>query len=388
MSRAASLVMAVACGLTVANIYYNQPLLGILTAEFGPALVGYVPTATQVGYMLGILTLVPLGDRTDRRTLIVAQSVVLAGALAIAATAPSAAVLLAASLLVGIASTVPQQIIPLAAVLASPERRGRVIGTVMSGLLCGILLARTVAGAVGAHQGWRAVFWLAIVLALGTAAVMAATLPSRPPKLRLSYAQLVASTAALARDEPRLRVAAATQMLLFGSFSVFWTVLALHLERPPFGLGADAAGLFGLVGAAGALVAPLAGHVADRRGPRFGIGVCIALAVAAWGVLLIAPHSLPALVLGVVLLDAGVQGAMIGAQHVVFALRPDARNRVNTVLVSAVFGGGSIGSAASVLAWQSGGWIAVCRLGAAFAGAAAVLHACTGPGGVKRPSAA
>ncbi len=378
LSGATTLLLAAAAGVMVANIYYNQPLLGLITRAFdGSLIVGFIPTTTQIGYALGIVTLVPLGDCVDRRSLIVGQTLVLTLALALAAFAPSAPVLLLASLCIGVTATVPQQILPLAADLAAPARRGAVLGTVMGGLLCGIVLARTVAGIIGEAFGWRAVYGAAIAVALAAAAALAATLPSRAPATRLPYRTLLASMLSLIGEEPALRAAAATQTCLFASFSVFWTVLALRLEQPPYGFGADVAGLFGIAGAVGVLAAPLSGRVSDRFGARVGIRIGIAATVASWLVLGLFP-AIAALVGGVMLLDLGVQGAMIGHQTIVFGLRPEARNRVNTIYVGGIFIGGALGSAASVLAWRHGGWPPVCGLGGGLALLALLPHLAMG----------
>lgn len=386
LTGATTLLLAAAAGVVVANIYYNQPLLGLMTRGFaGSAAVGFVPTATQVGYALGIVTLVPLGDCIERRRLIVGQTLVLVVALTLVALAPSVAVLLVASLCVGVASTVPQQLLPMAADLAAPAKRGAVLGSVMGGLLCGIVLARTVSGFIGEMFGWRMVYGLAIALALATAAALAASLPSRPPATRLRYGTLLASALALVREEPALRAAAATQTCLFASFSVFWTVLALRLEQPPYRLGADAAGLFGIAGAMGVLAAPLAGRVADRLGARVGIWIGIGANLASW-LVLAAFTSIPVLVCGVMLLDLGVQGAMIGHQTIVFSLRPEARNRVNAIFVGAIFIGGALGSAAAMVAWRHGGWLPVCGLGGGSAVLAMLSHMTLGRR--RQPSAA
>lgn len=374
MTGSATLLLAAAAGVLVANVYYNQPLLGLMTRAFdGSAVVGFIPTATQLGYALGIVTLVPLGDCLDRRSLIVGQTLVLSLALTLAALAPSAPMLLFASLCVGMTTTVPQQILPMAADLAAPGRRGAVIGTVMGGVMAGIVLARTVSGLIGEAFGWRVVFGVAIALAVATAAGLAATLPSRPPANRLPYGVLLASTFAMVREEPALRAAAATQTCLFASFSVFWTVLALRLEQPPYGLGADAAGLFGIAGAIGVLAAPLSGRVADRFGARVGIWIGIVATFACW-LVLGAFTSIPALVGAVMLLDLGVQGAMVANQTIIFGLRPEARNRVNTIYVGTIFVGGALGSASAMVAWRHGGWLPVCGLGGALALLAVLPH--------------
>lgn len=355
LGRPLTLAMAVAAGVGAANIYYNQPLLGIMERDVPDASTALVPTVTQLGFATGLFLLVPLGDLLERRRLIVVQFVALAGALALAAAAPGAAWLLAASLLVGILSTVAQQIVPLAAHLAAPERRGATIGTVMSGVLCGILLSRTLAGFVGTHAGWRAMFWLAVPLALILAAVMAAILPRSQPMPGMGYGGLLRSLGSLWRELPRLRTAAITQGLLFGAFSAFWTILALRLQQPRFGLGAEVAGLFGIVGAVGVLIAPVAGRIADRRGPDRVVLLGAGLTAASWGIFG-AWGSLAGLLVGVILLDFGVQSALVSNQHIIYALRPEARSRLNTIFMGTMFIGGSIGSAGATWAWAQAGW--------------------------------
>ncbi|PKU24694.1 MFS transporter [Telmatospirillum siberiense] len=357
--------MAAASGLAVANIYYNQPMLGAIEGDFpGSSLTGLIPTATQLGYAAGLFLLVPLGDMVNRRRLIVTQFAVLGLALAAAAAAPTAALLLLASLLVGAGATVAQQIIPFAASLASPERRGRTIGTVMAGLLGGILFSRTLAGFVATHGGWRAMFWLAVPLALAGAASMAIALPRRHPSSSIRYGHALATLFHLWRDEPALRRATLVQAGLFASFTAFWTILALHLQT--FHLGADVAGLFGVVGAVGVAAAPLAGRLADRKGPQAVIGLGAALTVAAWAAFGLW-HGIAGLVVGVILLDFGVQSALVSNQHIIYALHPEARNRLNTIFMTGMFLGGSLGSIGASLAWSTAGWTAVSAFGAILA---------------------
>jgi predicted MFS family arabinose efflux permease len=371
-----TLMMAIACGVAVANMYYNQPMLGLMEAAFPGqlAVTGFVPTATQLGFAVGVVLLVPLGDRIDRRRLILIQLAALALSLAGAALAPGAWSLVIASAFVGITASVAQQIVPFAAELAEPSRRGATIGTVMSGLLCGILLGRALAGAIGDHCGWRAMFWLGLLLAVVMAVVLACVLPRSQPKTQASYPALLKSLIALWREEADLRRTTMIQACLFGSFSALWTILALQLASG-YHLSAEIAGLFGIVGTAGVLFAPIAGRIADRKGPHAVIGLGSVIMLGSW-IIFGVWGAIAGLVVGVILLDFGEQGALVSNQHVIYALRPEARNRLNTIFMGGMFVGGAVGSAGASLAWEFAGWGAVCAFGGALVAIALGLHTC------------
>jgi predicted MFS family arabinose efflux permease len=264
--------------------------------------------------------------------------------------------------------------VPFAAELAEPGRRGATIGIVMSGLLCGILFGRVLAGAVGEHFGWRAMFWLGLLVAVAVGLLLAAVLPGSRPKTRERYGALLKSLAIFWREEPELRRATIVQGCLFGSFSALWTVLAPQLDAR-YHLGAEIAGLFGIIGAVGVLFAPIAGRIADRRGPHTVVGLGSAIMFMSWAIFALW-GMIAGLVIGVILLDFGEQGALVSNQHVIYALRPEARNRMNTIFMGGMFVGGAVGSAGASLAWQFAGWPAVCIFGAALVAIPLALHSC------------
>ena len=375
-SRGTLLLLALIAGVSVANVYYNQSLVESLRTSYAAeaAWVGAVPAATQLGYAAGMLFLAPLGDRFDRRRIILLQTAGLVLALVVAALAPTLAVLAAGSLAIGVLATIAQQAVPFAAELAPPAERGRAVGTVMSGLLLGILLARTAAGFIAQYFGWRAVFAASVVALLALAAVVILRLPKSRPTSTLPYGRLLASMWHLAVELPGLRHAAFTGAALFAGFSAFWSVLTLLLAGPPFHLGPQAAGLFGIVGAAGALAAPFAGRSADKRGPRAVITLSIVLVAISFVALGLSKTSLLGLAIGVVILDIGIQAAQVSNQARIYALKPEARSRVNTIYMVCYFTGGAAGSALGALAWRSFGWTGVSAAGFAFALIAMARH--------------
>lgn len=371
-SRGLILAMAAATGIAVANLYYSQPMLGLMLRDLPGGLTAMIPTATQAGYAAGLFLLVPLGDLIERRRLIVVQFMALALALVATALAPTAGLMIVTSLLLGAAATVAQQIVPFAAHLSSPEKRGATVGTVMAGLLCGILLSRTLSGFVSAHAGWRTIFWLAAPVALACGGWMALKLPRSHPQGGLSYVTLMISLGRLWSEFGALRLAVTTQALLFATFTSFWTILALHLQS--YHLGSDIAGLFGVIGAVGILAAPLAGRIADKRGPRPIIAAGAALALISWLILGFWP-GVPGLVVGVILLDFAIQSVLVSNQHIVYALKPEARARLNTVFMGGMFVGGAAGSGVAVTMWKSAGWTGVCAMGVALTATATGLQA-------------
>ena len=359
-------LFAVGAGLAAAAIYYSQPMLGILGADMhAPAqTVGLVPTLTQLGYGLGILLLAPLGDRHDRRSLILIKAALLVLMLVASGLAPSMPGLLAASLGVGLMATLAQDLVPAAATLAPEAQRGKVVGTVMTGLLTGILLSRVVSGVVAEQFGWRAMFYAAAVsiAAIGVAAWR--VLPRFAPTSQLSYFGLLASLWDLWRRHAVLRRAVIAQGLLALGFSAFWSTLAIMLHAAPFHLGSAAAGAFGLAGAAGALLAPLAGHLADKHGPQRVTRLGAGLAAASFALLTLPLTQTPSLQLwllglGAVGFDLGVQTSLIAHQTIVYGIDPGARSRMNAVLFVGMFAGMSCGALLGSVLLAHYGWTAV-----------------------------
>jgi len=363
------LLLAAGTGFAVASLYYSQPMLGILGADIGASdrAVGMVPMLTQLGYALGILLLAPLGDRYDRRRIILIKAAILAGALLLAGASSGIGLLLVASLVIGLSATMAQDIVPAAATLASDEHRGKAVGTVMTGLLLGILLSRVLSGFVAEHFGWRTMFVGASVSIALVGVAAWRGLPRFKATTHLSYSALLGSLGKLAHKHPALRRAALSQGLLSVGFSAFWSTLAVMLHGAPFHLGSAAAGSFGLAGAAGALAAPLAGRISDKKGPelvtRLGIGLtAVSFAVMALAAQASAGTQLWFLAIGAVGFDLGVQATLVAHQSIVYSIEPGARSRLNAVLFVSVFIGMATGAALGSLALAQWGWTAVVGL--------------------------
>lgn len=363
------LLLAAAAGLSVASIYYAQPMLGALGQDMGASTstIGLVPTLTQLGYAIGIIALAPMGDRFDRRRIILIKAVALLAALLTVAMAPTVGVLLAASLAIGLAATLAQDIVPAAATLAPVAHRGKIVGTVMTGLLLGILLSRVISGFVAEHWSWRGMFFIAAASVGLLTVALWRYLPRFVPTTQLAYGALLGSLWTLLRQHAPLRRAALSQGLLSVAFSAFWSTLAIMLADAPFHLGSTVAGLFGLAGAAGALAAPIAGRLADRRGPeivtRLGTGLAMmAFAAMMFGPLLSTPVHLALLVAGAVVFDLGVQATLIAHQTIIYGLDAQARSRLNAVLLGSMFIGMAAGAALGSLLLAHWGWIGVTAL--------------------------
>lgn len=375
------LLLASGAGFAVASLYYSQPMLGILGADIHASdrMIGLIPTLTQLGYALGILLLVPLGDRYDRRTIILIKSGLLSLALLFSGLAPGILCLLATSLAIGITATMAQDIVPAAATLAPAAQRGKIVGTVMTGLLLGILLSRVISG-FGAEQfGWRAVYVIAAfaMMLIGVAAWRG--LPRFHPTTQLGYRALMGSMIQIWRRYSALRRAAIAQGLLAVGFSAFWSTLAVMLHAEPFHLGSGAAGAFGLAGAAGALAAPLAGRLADRRGPelvtRLGAGLtAISFAIMWFAPLLSPPLQLALIVISTIGFDFGIQATLVAHQTMIFGLEPAARGRLNALLFVGMFTGMATGAILGSLALAQWGWPAVVTLATAASLAALVVR--------------
>ncbi|EPE4835270.1 MFS transporter [Yersinia enterocolitica] len=377
LSGSKVLMLATGAGLSVASIYYSQPLLGVMGSDLHASVgvAGLVPTLTQIGYALGILLLAPLGDRHDRRIIILLKGILLTAALLFSGFVPGINALLVTSFVIGIAATMAQDIVPASATLVSAAQRGKTVGTVMTGLLLGILLSRVLSGFVAEYFGWRSLYMGAALSVIIITLVIWRSLPRVPATSALSYPALLASMSHLWLQFKDLRRAALSQALLSVGFSAFWSTLAVMLQDT-YHLGSAVAGAFGLAGAAGALAAPLAGSLTDRRGPQVVTLIGASLATLSFAALFLLPLLPFHLQIGLIVLSAigfdfGVQATLVAHQTIIYSLEPAARSRLNALLFTCVFIGMAVGSALGSLMLEKMGWAGVVAL-ITLAGAASL----------------
>jgi predicted MFS family arabinose efflux permease len=362
IKRSTVVVMATSTGIIVANIYYIQPLLAVIATTFGltTTQAGAIAMLTQAGTCLGMLLFVPLGDSHERRSLITWMLAGAVAALTLTALAQNAIWLAAACFAIGLMGACTHVFVPFAANLAPAKERGKVIGTVFSGILLGVLLARTFSGFVGTHLGWRAVYGIAAGMMLCVGVFVQFFLPRSEPVVRLPYVELLKSTVHLVRDHPALRESALFGASAFCCFSAFWTTLVFLLETPPYHYGPEAAGILGLVGAVGAAGAPIVGRLTDKHGARFTIGFALILLILSYVVLGLTGKMLAGLIFGVLLMDFGTQACHVSNQTRIYGLAADARSRLNMFYMVCYFGGGAVGSIMGAWAWRIYGWVGVC----------------------------
>lgn len=367
-----TLILAVACGLIVANLYYTQPLIESISSAIGLSseAAGLIVTLTQIGYGIGLLFIVPLGDLLENRKLVVTLLILTSIVLIIAAQAQNAALFLAASLLIGVGAVAAQILVPYAAHLSPEETRGRNVGNVMSGLLLGIMLARPVSSMVDKYFGWHAIFIISSAMLLALALVLAKLLPARRPQTTDNYPVIISSMLQLLKTTPILRRRALYHAFLFGMFSLFWTTVPLVLTSPVFHFSSTGVALFALAGVSGAAAAPVAGRFADKGLIRSATGWSIALVILSGLLPIMFPggsvFSIVILVIAAILLDMGVSANLVLGQRAIFALGAEVRSRLNGMYMAIFFAGGAIGSAAGGWAYAMGGWKAAMWVGVLF----------------------
>ncbi len=380
LSRTTLAVFALTCGVSVANIYYAQPLLDAIAATFAidPAAIGLVVTLTQIGYAVGLFCIVPLGDLVDRRKLVIGQTLLSAIALAVAGSAPTAAVFFGGMMAVGLLAVVVQVLVAFTATLALPSERGRAIGLVTGGVVTGILAARFVSGVLADLGGWRAVYLTSAALMLVLALLLMRMLPKqKPAHAPDNYATILTSMPKLFLADPLLRSRAILALLIFASFSTLWTSMVLPLSAQPLSLTHTQIGFFGFAGLAGALAANGAGRLADRGLGQRTTGAALALLTLSWLPIGMLPHSFVLLAAGVVLLDLAVQAVHVTNQSLMFAARPDAHSRMVAGYMIFYSIGSAIGAIASTAVYAMFGWSGVAWLGATFSAAGLMVWAMT-----------
>ena len=368
-------LMSVSAGLVAANMYYFQPLLNYISAEFNvsESQASSVALATQLGYALGLLLIIPLGDKVANHRILRFDFLVMIGSLIAVAMSGSLWLLIAASFLVGFTSMIPHLFVPMTARLATDENRGRSIGIVMSGLLIGVLGSRVLSGIIGEIFGWRTVFYLAATMMTALFVLLTLKLPRLDPTYEGSYFELMRSIGHYFKKEPRLRLAALRGALCFGAFSAFWTTLVFLMEDN-FGYGSSVAGLFGLLGIGGALAAAQVGKLNDRMSKNKIVVAAIAVMIASWIVFVFSGKSIIGIVVGVILIDLAQQALHITNQNIILVKNPEARNRINTVYMVSFFLGGAGGTFLGALAWEHFQWLGVALLGMTLSVTALVAH--------------
>jgi len=370
ITPAVTFLMAFACGAIAANLYYAQPLIALIGPDVGLSshVASFIVTLTQIGYGIGLLLLVPLGDILENKRVILSAVGVTAVALMLITLAPNSALFLVAALLIGVSSSAIQILVPMAASMADESTRGRTVGNVMSGLMVGILFARPLSGFLADFMGWRGVFVLSAALMVVIAILLALFLPKRHPSHSHSYGELLASLWTIFRDTPLLRRRGLYQVALFADFSLFWTAVPLELAGSPFHMSQSQIALFALAGASGALAAPIAGRLADRGLVPIGTGVVILGALLAFGLTGFAAilPSILVMALAAVLLDMFVQSNTIFGQRVLYMLSPAIRSRLNGIYIAMFFMGGAFGSAIASPVYESFGWPGIVAAGVAF----------------------
>ena len=368
LSKSTLWLMTIGAGLVVANNYYNQPLLGMIAREFGEseAATSKVAMFTQIGYAVGLLLIIPLGDMFKRKQIILIDFIFIITSLLVFAFSQSLTVMIAAGFFIGLTSVVPQIFVPIAAQLSKSEEKGRNVGIVMSGLLVGILASRVFSGIVGEYLGWREVYYIATGMMVVMAVLIIWLLPNMRPTFQGTYGQLMSSIARYVKELPSLRLASLRGALGFGSFSIFWTTLTFRLEQTPFFQGSDVAGALGLVGIAGALGASFTGYITGKINKNIIITIACMLLIISWGIFGVGGSTYIGLIIGIVFLDLGLQAMHVTNQTIVFSSHPEASNRLNTVYMVSYFVGGSLGTLIGGQAWQYYGWTGVVSSGALF----------------------
>lgn len=376
ISRTVIWLMSIISGLVVANNYYNQPLLGLISKDLNvsESAASRISMLTQIGYAVGLLMIVPLGDKFLRKRLILIDLFLVFGSLLWMTFATQLWMLYAASLLIGVTSVIPQLFIPIAAELSSDKEKSSNIGTVMSGLLLGILLSRFIGGIVGDVWGWRAMFGIAAGLMILVWFAVYKMLPEMQPNFKGTYKELMRSVGHLAKTQPILQLASFRGAMAFGSMCALFTTLVFHMEKPPFNAGASVVGSFGLAGAVGALAAAKVGKLQKFLDINRIISYSLLVVLGSWAFTYFAGETYWGLIVGVILVDLGVQSSHIMNQTNYFLIKSNAVNRLNTVYMVCYFIGGSLGTWLASIAWQYAQWDGVCFVGAAFGLLALIAH--------------